>query len=153
MTALMETVPDFALPATGNQQFRLSAMRGAPLVLYFYPKDDTPGCTDEGLQFKALHHEFANLKCTILGVSRDTLKSHEKFRSKMEFPFHLLSDENEVACTLFDVMKMKNMYGKQVRGIQRSTFLMDSAGRLRAEWRGVSVPGHAQAVLDTLKTL
>ena len=153
MITLMDTVPDFELPATGHQHFKLSAMRGAPLVLYFYPKDDTPGCTDEGLQFKALHQAFSDLKCTILGVSRDSLHSHEKFKDKMDFPFHLLSDENEVVCTLFDVMKMKSMYGRQVRGIQRSTFLIDSAGRLRAEWRGVSVPGHAQAVLDTLETL
>ncbi len=153
MTALMETVPDFELPATDNQQFRLSAMHGAPLVLYFYPKDDTPGCTDEGLQFKSLHQAFADLKCTILGVSRVSLQSEEKFGEKMDFPFHMRRDENEVACTLFDVMKMKNMYGKQVRGIQRSTFLIDSAGRLRAEWRGVSVPGHALAVLDTLKSI
>ncbi len=150
---LMQAVPDFELPATGGQRFKLSAMRGAPLVLYFYPKDDTPGCTDEGLQFKALHGDFAALKCTVLGVSRDSVSSHERFRAKMEFPFHLLSDAEETACALFGVIKLKNMYGKQVRGIERSTFVIDPDGRLRREWRGVSVPGHAQAVLDFVKSL
>ena len=150
---IMEAVPDFELPATGGQQFKLSAMRGAPLVLYFYPKDATPGCTDEGLQFKALHDAFAALKCTVLGISRDSVASHERFRTKMEFPFHLLRDEQEAACTLFGVRKLKNMYGKQVRGIERSTFVIDAQGILRREWRGVSVPGHAQAVLDFVKSL
>ncbi|NDU86379.1 MAG: peroxiredoxin [Ferrovum sp.] len=149
----MDLVPDFELPATGAQRFRLTALRGSPLVLYFYPKDDTPGCTDEGLQFTQLHDEFVALKCTILGISRDTVASHEKFRAKMGFPFHLLSDEEEVACTLFGVMKIKNMYGKQVRGIERSTFLIDREGRLAEAWRGVKVPGHAQIVLDAVKRL
>lgn len=150
---LMQAVPDLELPATGGQRFKLSAMRGAPLVLYFYPKDATPGCTDEGLQFKALHDDFTALKCTVLGISRDSLASHERFREKMAFPFHLLSDGDETACTLFGVMKLKNMYGKQVRGIERSTFVVDADGVLRRAWRGVSVPGHAQAVLDFVKSL
>ena len=150
---LMETVPNFELPATGAQRFALTAMRGAPLVLFFYPKDATPGCTDEGLQFKGLHEQFRALKCTVLGLSRDSLASHERFKAKMEFPFDLLSDEDETACALFGVMKQKNMYGKQVRGIERSTFVIDSEGRLRREWRGVSVPGHAQEVLDFVKSL
>ena len=153
MMHLMDPVPDFELPATGNQHFRLLAMRGAPLVLYFYPRDATPGCTDEGLQFKALHGEFSRMKCSVLGISRDSLGSHERFKAKMEFPFDLLSDEAEIACTLFGVMKLKNMYGKQVRGIERSTFILDADGRLRREWRGVSVPGHAQEVLDFVKSL
>ncbi|MBU6467931.1 MAG: peroxiredoxin [Betaproteobacteria bacterium] len=149
----MTTVPDFTLPATGGMTFQLSAMKGAPLVLYFYPKDDTPGCTDEGLQFKSLYEEFKGLKCSVLGISRDSVASHERFKSKFDYPFPLLSDADEIACNLFDVIKMKNMYGKQVRGIQRSTFVIDKEGKLRKEWRGVSVPGHAQAVLDFIKTL
>jgi peroxiredoxin Q/BCP len=143
-----QPVEDFELPATGSQHFRLSAMRGAPLVLYFYPKDDTPGCTDEGRQFHALYDQFALHKCSIFGISRDSLKAHERFKLKMQFPFELLSDPDETVCTLFGVMKQKNMYGKQVRGIERSTFVIDAAGVLRREWRGVKVPGHAQQVLD-----
>ncbi len=150
---LMESVPDFELPATGSQHFKLTAMRGAPLVIYFYPKDATPGCTDEGLQFKSLYKQFCDLKCTILGVSRDSMASHQRFKEKMEFPFDLLSDEEERACNLFGVIKQKNMYGKQVRGIERSTFVIDANGRLRGEWRGVSVPGHAQEVLDFVRSL
>ncbi len=150
---LDQPVDDFTLPATGGQQFQLSAMRGAPLVLYFYPKDDTPGCTDEGLQFKALYEQFAAARCSVFGVSRDTLKAHDKFKAKMEFPFELLSDADEAVCTLFGVMKLKNMYGKQVRGIERSTFVIDAQGVLKREWRGVKVPGHAQEVLDFVQTL
>jgi thioredoxin-dependent peroxiredoxin len=147
------TLPDFTLPATGEQRFQLSAMGGYPLVLYFYPKDDTPGCTSEGMQFRDLYKQFTDLKCTVFGVSRDNLKSHEKFKAKMSFPFELLSDEEEEACKIFNVIKMKNMYGKQVRGIERSTFVIDKHGTIRKEWRGVSVPGHAQEVLDFVKTL
>ncbi len=150
---LMDIVEDFELPATGGQLFKLSAMRGGPLVLYFYPKDDTPGCTDEVFQFKTLYPEFTKLKCSVLGISRDTISSHERFKAKMEFPFPLLSDVDEKACTLFDVMKLKNMYGKTVRGISRSTFVIDAAGHLRREWRGLSVPGHAAEVLTFVKTL
>jgi peroxiredoxin Q/BCP len=145
--------PEFTLPATGNQAFSLSAMRGAPLVLYFYPKDNTPGCTDEGMQFRDLHAQFLALKCSIFGISRDSLKSHESFKTKMSFPFELLSDEDEVACKAFEVIKMKNMYGKQVRGIERSTFVIDGDGIVRREWRGVKVAGHAQDVLNFVKTL
>lgn len=146
-------VPDFEIPATGGQNFRLSAMRGSPLVLYFYPKDNTPGCTDEGMQFRDLHGEFVKLNCSVFGVSRDTVKSHEGFKAKMSFPFELLSDTEEIACKVFEVIKMKNMYGKQVRGIERSTFVIDSDGVLRKEWRGVTVPGHAQEVLNLAATL
>ncbi|MDA8415622.1 MAG: peroxiredoxin [Betaproteobacteria bacterium] len=149
----LELVSDFTLDATTGQPFRLSEQRGAPLVLYFYPKDDTPGCTDEGLQFTQLHDQFADLHCPVWGVSRDSLSSHEKFRAKMGFPFHLLSDPDEIACTLFGVMKLKNMYGKQVRGIERSTFLIDAQGRLAHQWRAVKVPGHAQQVLEAVQQL
>ena len=145
-----QPLEDFELPATGGQRFQLSAMRGPPLVLYFYPKDDTPGCTDEGRQFAALHEQFAARRCSIFGVSRDSLAAHERFKAKLGFPFELLSDTDETVCTLFGVMKLKNLYGQQVRGIERSTFLIDGNGVLRREWRGVKVPGHAQAVLDAL---
>jgi thioredoxin-dependent peroxiredoxin len=145
--------PDVTLPATGNQTFSLWAMRGAPLVLYFYPKDNTPGCTDEGMQFRDLHEEFRAQKCSVFGVSRDSLKSHASFKSKMSFPFELLADEEEAACKAFDVIKMKNMYGKQVRGIERSTFVIDRDGMVRKAWRGVKVQGHAREVLDFVKTL
>jgi peroxiredoxin Q/BCP len=146
-------VPEFEAPATGGTTFRSSAARGHPLVLYFYPKDNTPGCTDEGAQFRDLHGEFQRLGCAVYGVSRDSIKSHEGFKAKMGFPFELLSDPEEELCQMFGVMKMKNMYGKQVRGVERSTFVIDAAGKLRKEWRGVKVPGHAQAVLDFVKTL
>jgi peroxiredoxin Q/BCP len=150
---LDKPVPEFSLPSTGGKTFSTAAQKGRPLVIYFYPKDNTPGCTTEGQQFRDLHAEFRNAGCTLVGVSRDSLKSHENFKSKMEFPFDLLSDEKEVACGLFGVIKMKNMYGKQVRGIERSTFVIDARGNVRREWRGVKVPGHAQEVLDFVKTL
>ena len=146
-------VPDFSAPSTGGKPFRLSAASGSPLVLYFYPRDNTPGCTEEGRQFAALYGEFQKAGCAIYGVSRDNLRSHENFKSKMDFPFELLSDEDEQLCTMFGVIKMKNMYGKKVRGIERSTFVIDAAGRMRREWRGVKVPGHASEVLDFVKTL
>ena len=146
-------VPDFEAASTGAKSFRLKDARGKALVLYFYPKDNTPGCTDEGMQFRDLYPEFQKLNCAIYGVSRDSLKSHENFKEKMSFPFDLLSDPDENACEMFGVMKMKNMYGKQVRGIERSTFVVDKDGYLRKEWRGVKVPEHGQAVLDFLKTL
>ena len=150
---LDQPVPDFEIPATGDQAFRLSEMRGSPLVLYFYPKDNTPGCTDEGMQFRDLHGEFVKRQCSVFGISRDTLKSHESFKDKMSFPFELLSDTEEIACKTFNVMKMKNMYGKQVRGIERSTFVIDQHGVLRKEWRGVKIPGHAQEVLNFVTSL
>src|SRR3954470_3500727 len=146
-------VPDFESASTGNAPFKLSARLGSPLVLYFYPKDNTPGCTTEGQQFRDLHAEFARLGCAIFGVSRDSLKSHEGFKSKMQFPFDLLSDQEETACKLFAVIKMKNLYGRQVRGIERSTFAFDAGGHLAREWRGLKVPGHAREVLDFVKTL
>ena len=146
-------VPDFEAPATGGMTFRLKDARGKPLVLYFYPKDNTPGCTDEGMQFRDLYAEFEKVNCAIYGVSRDSLKSHEGFKSKMSFPFDLLSDPDERLCEMFGVMKMKNMYGKQVRGIERSTFVVDKAGNLAREWRRVKVPGHAQEVLEFVRTL
>jgi len=146
-------VPDFEAPATGGKTFQLHEARGKFLVLYFYPKDNTPGCTDEGTQFRDLYPQFQNLACAVYGVSRDSLKSHENFKAKMNFPFELLSDPDEHLCELFGVMKMKNMYGKQVRGIERSTFVIDKNGYLRKEWRGVKVPEHAKAVLEFVKGL
>jgi peroxiredoxin Q/BCP len=150
---LDQPAPDFELPATGGKTFRLSRTRGTPLVLYFYPKDNTPGCTQEGQQFRDLYPEFQKTGCAIYGVSRDSMRSHEGFRSKMRFPFDLLSDEDETACKLYGVIKMKNLYGRKVRGIERSTFAIDSKGIVRREWRGVRVPGHVQEVLEYVKTL
>jgi len=146
-------VEDFSLPSTGGGTFRLSSARGSKLVLYFYPKDNTPGCTTEGMQFRDLHAEFRKADCEVFGVSRDSLRSHENFKSKMKFPFELLSDAEEKVCSQFGVMKLKNMYGKKVRGIERSTFFIDAKGVLVREWRGVKVPGHAQEVLDFVKAL
>jgi thioredoxin-dependent peroxiredoxin len=153
MPEIGQVVEDFELPTTSEQIFKLSALRGKHVVLYFYPKDDTPGCTDEGLQFTELFSAFLASNCMIYGLSRDTVKAHERFKSKMNFPFELISDPEEVACTLFGVMKQKNMYGKQVRGVERSTFVIDANGVLRQEWRGVKVPGHAQIVLDFIQSL
>ena len=146
------TTPHHDGDPRGQQRFRLSAFRGHPLVLYFYPRDDTPGCTDEGAQFRDLHGEFAKAQVAVFGVSRDSLASHARFKAKMGFPFELLSDPDENACAIFGVMKMKNMYGKQVRGIERSTFVIDREGRIAREWRGVKVPGHAREVLDFVKS-
>jgi peroxiredoxin Q/BCP len=150
---LDQPAPDFELPATGGENFRLSSAKGKPLVLYFYPKDNTPGCTAEGQQFRDLYPEFKRIGCAIYGISRDSLKSHENFKTKMRFPFELLSDSDEAACKAFSVIKMKNIYGRKVRGIERSTFVIDAAGTVRREWRGVKVPGHAQDVLAFVKTL
>ena len=147
-----EKVVDFTAPGTGGD-FKLSAQKGHPVVLYFYPKDNTPGCTIEGTQFRDLHKQFAKLGAVVAGVSRDSLTSHENFKTKMAFPFELLSDADEALCARFGVIKMKNMYGKKVRGIERSTFVLDGTGKLVKEWRGVKVPGHAQEVLDFVKTL
>jgi peroxiredoxin Q/BCP len=146
-------VPDFELPATGDQSIKLSKLKGQNVVLYFYPKDSTPGCTREGQDFRDLHTKFRRAKTVILGVSRDSLRAHENFKAKQAFPFELLSDADEELCTLFDVIKMKNMYGKQVRGIERSTFLIDAQGKLRREWRKVKVDGHAEEVLAAVKEL
>ena len=150
---LDQPAPDFALPATGGKTFRLSGAKGTNLVLYFYPKDNTPGCTREGEQFRDLHPQFRKLRCEVYGVSRDSMKSHESFKGKMNFPFELLSDADETACKLFDVIRLKNMYGRKVRGIERSTFVIDGRGIVRREWRGVKVPDHAQEVLEFVETL
>lgn len=145
-------VPELELPATSGKIFN-TRNADQTYVLYFYPKDNTPGCTNEGQQFRDLHAKFAKAGCAVYGVSRDSLKSHENFKAKMNFPFELLSDADEAACKAFDVIKMKNMYGKKVRGIERSTFVIDAKGAIRREWRGVKVPGHAQEVLEFIKTL
>jgi len=146
-------VPDFSLPATGGQTFHLADLRGQPLVIYFYPKDSTPGCTTEAQQFRDLHAEFQRAGGSVWGVSRDSIKSHESFKAKLGLPFDLICDSDETACTLFDVIKMKNMYGKQVNGIERSTFLIDRNGRISKEWRGVRADGHAEEVLKALREL
>ena len=148
-----KAVKDFSLPATGGGTFKLSDQRGKTLVVYFYPKDNTPGCTVEGTDFRDRHKEFRKAGAEVFGVSRDSVKSHEGFKAKMKFPFELLSDADEKACALFGVMKMKNMYGKKVRGIERSTFVINGDGAIAREWRGVKVPGHAEEVLNFVKTL
>jgi peroxiredoxin Q/BCP len=150
---LGKAVKDFSLPSTGGGTFRLSEHRGKKLVLYFYPKDNTPGCTAEGADFRDRHAAFRKAGAELVGVSRDSLKSHEGFKAKMKFPFELLSDAEEALCTQFGVMKMKNMYGKKVRGIERSTFVIDREGKLAREWRGVKVPGHVEEVLNFVKDL
>ena len=147
------TIPDFEVAATGNQRFSSAAFRGHPYVVYFYPKDDTPGCTLEGQQFRDLHKEFIKAGVMVFGVSRDSLASHEKFKAKMGFPFDLLSDSDEVMCKAFDVIHEKNMYGKKVMGIVRSTFLVGRNGEIVQEWRGVKVDGHAEAVLNAVKSM
>ena len=123
---------------------------GKLVVLYFYPRDSTPGCTNEGIDFTNLYQDFKKKNVEIFGISRDSIKSHEKFKEKYNFPFELLSDSEEIACSLFDVIKLKNMYGKQVQGIERSTFLIDTEGKLINEWRGLKVPGHAEEVLNSI---
>ena len=145
--------PDFDIPATGGAPFNLAAARGKTLVVYFYPKDSTPGCTTEAQEFRDLHAEFAAAGALVLGVSRDSLKSHENFKAKQELPFELLSDADERLCQHFSVIKDKKLYGKPVRGIERSSFVFDGKGQLLREWRGVKAPGHAQEVLDFVKTL
>jgi peroxiredoxin Q/BCP len=150
---LDKPAPALELPATGGKSFRLGDAKGRTVVLYFYPKDNTPGCTTEGQQFRDLHAQFQGANCDVYGISRDSLKSHENFKAKMAFPFDLLSDAEEDACKAFDVIRMKNMYGKKVRGIERSTFVIDAKGVVRREWRGVKVPGHVQEVLEFVKTL
>jgi thioredoxin-dependent peroxiredoxin len=150
---LGQPVPDFRLPSTGGSTFQLSSLRGSSVVLYFYPKDSTPGCTVEGADFRERHAQFQRAGCAIYGVSRDSLKSHESFKVKMKFPFELLSDPDEAVCGQFGVMKLKNMYGKKVRGIERSTFVIDRNGVLAREWRGFKVPGHVEEVLNFVKAL
>ena len=145
-------VRDFTLPSTCGS-FKLSDQRGKKLVVYFYPKDNTPGCTVEGGDFRDRHATFRKAGAEVVGVSRDSIQSHEGFKAKMRFPFELLSDADEELCAQFGVIKMKNMYGKKVRGIERSTFVVDARGALAREWRGVKVPGHAQEVLNFVKAL
>ena len=146
-------VPNFSLPATGEQTISLSQLKGSNVVLYFYPKDNTPGCTRQGQDFRDAQAKFKRQNTIILGVSRDSLKSHENFKSKHTFKFELLSDSEEMLCTLFDVIKLKNMYGKKLLGIERSTFLLDDKGILREQWRKVKVDGHVDDVLNTVKAL
>ncbi len=150
---LNQLVSDFQLPATSGKTFQLSAYLGKTLVIYFYPKDSTPGCTTQGIQFRDAYVQFQQHNAEIFGISRDNLNSHENFKAKFTFPFELLADTEELACTLFDVIKMKNMYGNQVRGIERSTFVIDKNGILVKEWRGVKVEGHAAEVLSFIQTL
>ena len=150
---LGRVIPKLKLQATGDQQIDLKDLRGKNVVIYFYPKDSTPGCTTEGLDFSANHAKFKRANTVILGVSRDTVASHEKFKAKQGFKFDLLSDTEETACAIFDVIKEKNMYGRKVMGIERSTFLIDEKGKLIKEWRKIKVKGHADEVLDVVKAL
>ncbi|WP_136415440.1 peroxiredoxin [Herbaspirillum sp. ST 5-3] len=152
-SALNLIVPEFSAAMTGNQTFRLSDHKGKTVVLYFYPKDNTPGCTTEAMQFRDLHSQFIEANTEIFGISRDSIRSHEGFKSKLEMPFDLISDPDETLCNMFNVMKMKSMYGKQVRGVERSTFVIDGTGKLVKEWRGVKVPGHVDEVLEYVKAL
>lgn len=146
-------LPDFNGPATGGKDIALSDYSGKKLVIYFYPKDNTPGCTQEGQDFRDLYPQFKKAGAEILGISRDSIRSHESFKEKYGFPFPLLSDSKEVVCKLFDVIQEKNMYGRKVMGVQRCTFLIDAKSVLRQEWRGVTVKGHALEVLEATKAL
>jgi peroxiredoxin Q/BCP len=148
---LGKKVPDFSLPATGGKPWKLSAAAGRKLVIYFYPKDNTSGCTREGMDFRDLHAQFRKAGADIVGISPDSLASHEKFKAKFEFPFELLADVEKKACTLFDVFKEKSMYGRKYMGVERSTFLLDEKGVLRREWRKVKVAGHAAEVLAAVR--
>ena len=155
MTTIMlkQLIPHFTLPATSGVTFNLADYFGKNIILYFYPKDSTPGCTTQGVAFRDTYAEFQSLNTEIFGISRDSLKSHENFKAKFSFPFELLADTEELACGIFGVMKMKNMYGKQVRGIERSTFIINTAGISVHEVRGVKVDGHAAAMLEVIKSL
>ncbi len=150
--AIDAPVPDFSAPATGGD-FNLAACQGKQLVIYFYPKDNTPGCTTQGQGFRDAHAAFTAANTVIVGVSRDSLKTHENFKAKQGFPFELISDKDESVCGLFDVIKLKKLYGKEYLGIDRSTFLIDKNGVLRQEWRGVKVPGHVDEVLAAAQAL
>ena len=151
MVSVGKRVENLTLPATGAQNLSLSDFKGRSLVIYFYPKDDTSGCTREGEDFRDLYPQFTKAGAEILGVSRDSVKAHENFRNKYRFPFHLLSDSEELLCNQFAVIQEKKLYGRTYMGIERSTFLLDSEGVLRKEWRKVRVPGHAEVVLETIK--
>ncbi|MBR7792214.1 peroxiredoxin [Undibacterium sp. FT147W] len=148
LSALNCQVPEFSAAMTGDQEFHLSNYVGKNLVIYFYPKDNTPGCTTESIAFRDLYPQFESANTEIFGISRDSLRSHEGFKKKLDLPFELISDPDETLCLLFNVMKMKNMYGKQARGIERSTFVIDATGKLVKEWRGVKVAGHVDEVLE-----
>jgi len=148
-----DIVPDLNVSATGDKQFKLSELRGQNVIIYFYPKDNTSGCTTESLDFMANNAKFKRQNTVIFGVSRDSLKSHDNFKAKFKFPFDLISDEDEKLCKAFDVIKEKNMYGKKVLGIERSTFIIDADGVLKQEFRKVKVAGHVDAVLDAVKEL
>jgi peroxiredoxin Q/BCP len=150
---LGRVVPNFKLPATGGRDIELRSLRGKNVIVYFYPRDSTPGCTIEGCDFKANHAKFRRRNTVILGISRDSIKSHEKFREKYGFPFDLLSDADEKACGIFDVIREKNMYGRKVLGIERSTFLIDDKGKLRREWRKLKVKDHVEEVLEAVRAL
>ena len=148
-----QPVDDFQIPATSEKTVSLSQLKGKQVVIYFYPKDSTPGCTTEGQGFRDHYAEFQAANTEVFGVSRDSLKSHENFKAKQGFPFELLSDKDEALCQLFDVIKLKKLYGKEYLGVDRSTFLIDKDGVLRHEWRGVKVPGNVEAVLEQAKAL
>jgi thioredoxin-dependent peroxiredoxin len=143
-----QSLADFSAEMTSEKKFALSDYAGKPIVLYFYPKDNTPGCTTESIAFRDLYSEFKAAGVEVFGLSRDSLRSHEGFKSKLELPFELISDPDEIICSQFDVIKMKNMYGKQVRGIERSTFLIDGNSKIVKEWRAVKVNGHVNDVLE-----
>ncbi|QJD57552.1 peroxiredoxin [Pseudomonas sp. gcc21] len=146
-------VPDFTAVATSEKTVTLSELAGRKVVLYFYPKDSTPGCTTQGQGFRDLHDEFAAANTLVFGISRDSLRKHENFKAKQAFPFELISDADEALCKLFDVIKLKQMYGKEYEGIERSTFLIDENGVLRREWRKVKVAGHVEEVLRAAQAL
>lgn len=150
IAVLNKKVPAFKAPATGDQILKLSDFKGKNLILYFYPKDNTPGCTTEGNDFSAMYKKFQKKNTEILGISRDSIKKHENFKTKFKFPFDLLSDEDEALCTLFDVIKLKKLYGKEYLGIERSTFLINEKGVLQQEWRKVRVKEHVQEVFDAI---
>ena len=151
--SLDQPVADFNAAATSGQQVSLSALKGQQVVIYFYPKDSTPGCTTEGQDFRDQHAAFQAANTVVFGVSRDGMKSHENFKCKQAFPFELISDKDEALCQLFDVIKLKKLYGKEYLGVDRSTFLIDTNGVLRREWRGVKVPGHVTEVLEAAQAL
>ena len=151
--AIDQPVSDFQIAATSEKTVKLSDLKGKQVVIYFYPKDSTPGCTTEGQGFRDHYADFQAANTEIFGVSRDSLKSHENFKAKQGFPFELLSDKDEALCQLFDVIKLKKLYGKEYMGVDRSTFLIDKNGVLRHEWRGVKVPGHVEAVLEQARAL
>ncbi len=150
---LNKNLPDFEAQATSGVKFTPHAFAGRTVVLYFYPKDHTPGCTTEAMQFRDKHKQFVKAGAVVFGVSRDNMASHEKFRQNLELPYELIADTEEKLCHMFGVVKNKIMYGKKVKGIERSTFLIDGGGMLRAEWRGIKVTGHVDDVLKAVKTL